>query len=408
MATWALFLGLAFLMVSAGLFATLLGVRAEQVGLSTVLSGAISASYYVGFLAGSKVTLQSLDRVGHIRVYSALASTLAAAMICVGLTYSPIGWMGLRFATGMCLAGLYVVAESWLNDLATNETRGRLLGIYVVITSATFAGGQLMLPLFDPTASAGYAVVGVLTALAVVPVSLSESSAPPMIKDSERISLRELARVVPTGVGSCFLVGIAHGALGGMAAIYATRAGLSPARIGLFVAAPQIGGVVFQWPASMASDDIDRRAVGALASMTSVLAGLMLLAVPADSQAALGLMFLLGGASYPLYSIAAAYTNDWVDPEHINAAASQLIALYGIGAIMGPFTAAGLLVVLGPHGFFWQTIAVHTMLAAFFAYRMKVWRAPLAKRPWSEVSLPARVFYVPATVVAFGRRARRR
>ena len=104
---------------------------------------------------------------------------------------------------------------------------------------------------------------------------------------------------------------------------------------------------------------------------------------------ALLLMAVLGGCSYPLYSIAAAYTNDWIEPEHVNAAASQLVTLYGLGAVIGPFVAAGMMIVMGPQGYFWAAIEVHAVLAGFFVYRMQAWRAPLAKRPWSEVSLPA-------------------
>jgi MFS family permease len=228
----------------------------------------------------------------------------------------------------------------------------------------------------------------------------------PAVAEREHISLRELAALVPTGVYSCLLVGTAHGALTGMAAIYATRVGLSTGQIGLFVAAPNIGGMVLHWPVSAASDDIDRRAVGFAASVGAIGAAALLLLGPSSSPMALLLVALLGGFSYPLYSIAAAYTNDWIEPEHVNAAASQLVTLYGLGAVIGPFVAAGMMVVVGPEGYFWAAIGLHALLAAFFVYRMKAWRAPLAKRPWNEVSLPARAFFVPATLVAMGRRYR--
>jgi MFS family permease len=122
---------------------------------------------------------------------------------------------------------------------------------------------------------------------------------------------------------------------------------------------------------------------------------------------ALVLVAVLGGFSYPLYSIAVAYTNDWIEPEHVNAAASQLVTLYGLGAVVGPFVAAGMMIVSGPKGYFWAAVGLHVVLAAFFVYRMKAWRSPLAKRPWNEVSLPARAFFVPATAVALSRRWRR-
>lgn len=405
LAIWGLFVGLALLLVASGLFGTLIGVRSELRHLPTAVSGLISAAYYAGFLAGSRLTLDALLRVGHIRVYAALASLLSAAILGLGMASAPVSWAALRFITGVCIAGQYVVAESWLNDLADNDNRGRLLSIYLVVTSGAFGVGQLLLNSFDPRALTGFAIASILTSLAIAPVTLSEADAP-ATEGREHISMRELAKVVPTGVGACFLVGAAHGALTGMAAIYATRVGLSPGRTALFVAAPTIGGVVFQWPIAAASDDVDRRAVGIAAALGAGVAALLLLLGPATSPMAIALMALLGGASYPLYSIAAAYTNDWVDPAHVNAAASQLVTLYGLGAIVGPFLAAVLMTTSGPTGFYWSMIALHAAIVAFLVYRRRAWRAPLVERPWREVSVPARVFFIPATVVAMGRRIR--
>jgi MFS family permease len=407
MATWGLFAGLSLLMVAAGLFGTLVSVRAEKTGLSTGVSSLISAAYYVGFLFGSKVTLEALSRVGHIRVYSALASMLSSAIIAAGMIEAPLAWIALRFVTGVSLAGVYVVAESWLNDLADNENRGRLLAIYSLIGSAGFGGGQLLIGNFDARKISGYALAAILTSLAIAPVALSEASAPPVMAEKAHLTLRELAKVVPTGMGTCLLVGIAHGAFFGMAAIYATRVGLTIRQTGFFLVAPMIGGMLFQWPASAASDDLDRRAVGLVAALGAAGAAALLLLGPADRPMAFVLLGLLGGASYPLYGIAGAYTNDWVQPEHVNAAASQLIVLYGAGAIVGPFVAAGLMVVGGPAGFLWAVIGLHLLVAAFLVYRMFAWRAPLRTRPWSEVSIPARAFAIPATIIGFRRRRRK-
>ena len=402
LATWGLFVGLALLMMAGGLFSTLLGVRSEQIGLPTVVSSLISAAYYVGFLAGSVLTLRGLRAVGHIRVYAALASLLAAAIVAVGITDDASAWIFLRLVTGLCFAGLYVVAESWLNDLADNDRRGRLLAVYGVITIAFYGVGQVSVSLFNPLLVTGFAVAAVVTSLAVAPVALSEAAIAPRIDTATPISLRELSKIVPTGVYSCFLVGIAHGAISGMAAVYATRVHLG--LVGLFVALPSIGSVVLQWPISSTSDEIDRRAVGVVASLCAAgAAGLMLLDSPHKPMAFL-LFTLVGGFSYPLYSVSGAYTNDWIEPEHLNGAAAQLVKMYGLGAIAGPILAGAAMGLIGPTGFPWALLVMHLVIAGFFFYRFLTWRAPLAKRPWSEVSLPARAFYVPATIVHVGRR----
>ncbi|CAB4836167.1 unannotated protein [freshwater metagenome] len=395
-------------MVSGGLFSTLLGVRSEQRGLPTVVSSLISASYYVGFLVGSVFTLRALGRVGHIRVYAALASLLGAAIIGIGITDDASSWIVLRLITGLCFAGIYVVAESWLNDLATNDNRGSLLAIYGGLTVACFGVGQILVSAFNPLTVTGFAVAAIITSLAVAPVALSEAAQAPGVETAEKISLRELARIVPTGVFSCLLVGIAHGALFGMGAVYATRVGLSPGKVGLYVALPSLGSMLLQWPISAASDDIDRRAVGVVAATGAAgMAALLLLDSPHKPMAFV-LITLLGGFSYPLYSVVGAYTNDWIEPEHLSAAASQLVKLYGLGAIAGPMLAGAAMGIIGPTGFYWALIVMHVLVAIFFVYRMVAWRSPLAKRPWSEVSLSARAFYVPATIVAIGRRRSRR
>ncbi|MBI4933978.1 MAG: MFS transporter [Actinobacteria bacterium] len=406
LATWGLFAGLSLLMTSGGLFSTLLGVRSEEAGLPTVVSSLIPAAYYVGFLAGSVITLRALGRVGHIRVYTALASLLSAATIGIGISVDATSWILLRLITGLCFAGLYVVAESWLNDLADNENRGRLLAVYGVITIAFYGIGQVSVSLFDPITVTGFAVAAMITSLAVAPVALSEAAIAPPLETASPISLRELSRIVPTGVYSCFLVGVAHGAMSGMAAVYATRVNLG--LVGLFVALPSLGGVVFQWPISSTSDEIDRRAVGVVASLgAAVAAGLMLLDSPHKPMAFV-LFMLVGGFSYPLYSISGAYTNDWIEPEHLSGAASQLVKMYGLGAVAGPILAGAAMSIIGPTGFPWALLVMHLAIAGFFFYRFLAWRAPLAKRPWHEVSLPARAFYVPATIVHVGRRMGRR
>ncbi len=410
LATWGLFVGLSLLLVSGGLFGTLLGVRAETAGLPTGVIGVISASYYLGFIVGSKLTLRTLAGVGHIRVYAALAALLTCAILGVGMTDAWGPWALLRFVTGLCFAGQYVVAESWLNDLATNANRGRLLAVYTVVATGAFAVGQAVVFAFDTVVVTGFAVCAILASLAVVPVALSEEAVAPRFETSVRTSLRDLAQIVPTGLGACLLVGVAHGAMAGLPAVYATRIGLPAAQIGLFAAAPSIGGMLLQWPISAASDDLDRRAVGLAAAVGAAGTALVLVLTPEAHWMVLVWFGLLGGLSYPLYSIAGAYTNDWVEPHQLNAAASQLVTLYGIGAVAGPLMTALAMETIGPVGFFWSLLVMHAIIAAFLLYRMLAWRAPLTKRPWAEVSLPARAFYVPATVVAIGRarRSRRR
>ena len=402
LATWGLFTGLTFLLISAGTFSTLIGVRAELENLPTVISGGLTTAYYAGFLLGSWYSLRAMTQVGHIRVYAALASLLSASSLVTGLFDSPLTWIIMRSSTGFCFAGLYVVAESWLNGLAANHFRGRLLAIYNAVTIGAYGAGQLIVFNFDARNLNGYAFAAIIASLAVIPVAISEQATTPEVENHTHISLRELARIVPSGFGAILLVGLAHGGILGMAVIHATREGLSVGRVGVLIAALQIGGMALTWPISSASDDIDRRIIGLLSAFAVIVLGASMLTQPANSWWTILILFAIGGFSFPLYAIAGAYTNDWVSPEQMSAAASQLVTLYGFGAMLGPLAAAPFLDILGAQGFAWSIITFHALILVFLIYRIRAWHAPVTTKHWDDVSFHGRAFFIPATIVSLG------
>ena len=402
LATWGLFAGLTFLLISAGSYSTLLGIRAELKNLPTVISGGLTTAYYAGFLIGSWYSLRALKQVGHIRVYAALASLLSASTIVTGLFDSPVLWIIMRISTGLCFAGLYVIAESWLNGLAENHFRGRLLAIYNLVTIGAYGVGQLLVFNFDARNISGYAFAAIVASLAVIPVAISEQAATPEIENHVHVSLRDLAKIVPTGFGAILLVGLAHGGILGMAVIHATREGLSVGRVGILIAALQIGGMTLTWPISSASDDIDRRIIGLLCCLAVIALSTVMLSQPTNNNWTILLLFLIGGFSFPLYAIGGAYTNDWVSPEQMGAAASQLVTLYGLGAMIGPLVAAPFLDIIGAQGFAWSIISLHMLILLFLIYRIRAWHAPVTTKHWDDVSFHGRAFFIPATIVSLG------
>jgi len=368
-ASWALFAGITLLMLGNGLQVSLLGIRSQLEGFSVVVSGAIMASYFVGFLVGSRAAAKALASVGHIRVFAALASMASSAALVHGLIVHPLPWLLMRFTTGACMAGLYVVVESWINDLATNATRGRLLALYMVVSMGGLAGGQFLLNLADPRSAQLFIIASVLISLALVPVSLSGRGAPPTTVP-EPMSLIQLIRSVPTGPAVSAMVGVAHGSLLGMGALYATRAGMSPARTAVFMFAPMAGGVVLQLPIGLLSDRVSRRVVMLGVSIGAAGMAALLLVVPAGGPTAMVLMFLVGGFSFPLYSLGIAYTNDWIRPEQAMGASASLVTINGLGAIAGPLVAAALITGFGTRMFFVALVLAHGAIALYLGYRV--------------------------------------
>ena len=402
LSTWGLFTGLALLLVTAGVYSTLVGIRAELKQLPTLVSGGITTAYYAGFLLGSWYTLRALKQVGHIRVYAALASLLSASVLITGVYDSPLVWIIMRSSTGFCFAGLYVVAESWLNGLASNTFRGRLLAMYNVVTIGAYGAGQLLVFNFDARTLTGFAFAAVVSSLAVIPVVMSEQAATPNVDNHTHITMRELAKIVPTGAGTILLVGLAHGGMLGMAVIFATREGLSVGRVGILIAAINLGGMALTWPISSASDDLDRRIIGVLSSLAVIVLGLVMLTQTPSSWFTTALLFAIGGFSFPLYAVGGAYTNDWVSQEQMGAAASQLVTLYGFGAMIGPLVAAPFLDIIGTQGFAWSIVSLHALILLFLIYRIRAWHAPVTTKHWDDVSFHGRAFFIPATIVSLG------
>lgn len=367
---WSLLLGLVLLMLGNGLQGTLLGVRATLEGFSTPTTGVVMTGYYVGFLIGSIAGPRLVKNVGHIRVFAALASIFSAATLMHGVFVEPFTWFAIRIVSGFAVAGLYVVVESWLNDTATNETRGQLLSVYMVIVLGGMAVGQFLLNAASPAGYELFILLSVLVSMSLVPIALSMGRAPEF-ETPARVGWRTMYRSSPLGVVGCLIVGIAQGALLGMGAVYARTIGLSVVDVSVFMAMALAGGMALQWPVGHISDLFDRRMV--ITVTTLLAAGAALVGALAGTHSMLiimATMFVFGGLSFPIYSLCIAHTNDHLQPEQMVAASGTLILVAGIGASIGPTLAAVLMSLLGPPGFFWCLFAVHAAIGVFALYRM--------------------------------------
>jgi len=389
---WALFFGIALLLAGNGLQGTLLGVAAEDSGFSGAVTGLVMTSYYGGFLIGSASAERFIARVGHVRTFAALASLSSIAVLVHGLYVEPITWAGMRFLTGFSFAGLYVVAESWLNRASDNAYRGALLAVYMIVTHAGLAFGQVLLNTASTSGLALYVVSSMVISAALIPILLSSAPQPHVVIEIERLTLRKLVRTSPLGVAGCFTAGLANGIILGMSAVYARRLGLDVAGISAFVAAIMVGGAVFQYPVGKLSDQFDRRyVIVAVSGLVALMAGLLIPAAAAGAWALALTGFLAGGLALTLYPLSLAHTNDWLDPDDVTAASSALVMVQGAGAILGPIGTGLLMDAFGPDGFAVYLVLMGAGLMAYGVYRIRQRAAPDS----TEDYLPA-----PATYAA--------
>ncbi len=376
LSSWALLLGFGVLMLGDGLQGTLLAVRANIEGFSATITGLIMSAFYGGFLLGSLLCPRITAKVGHIRVFAALAALASASILVHALYVNVYVWIALRLLSGFCFAGLYIVAESWLNDRASNETRGKLLSLYMVVTYIGVGAGQLMLNLAAPTDFPLFILTSVLISVAVVPLLLSAGS-PPTFDESVNISLRELFRISPLGIFGMFVVGLVTATFFALAPIYGQRIGLDIENISYFMTAAVVGTVIFQWPIGVLSDWFDRRIILTIVSLlTSMAAVLCVYAVQYSNLFVLVSAGLFGGMAFPLYSVCIAYTNDHLNPNQMIAASGALVLVGGLGAVAGPVMIASIMDYFGDQYLFWSMAAAHLLIGLFGIVRMAA-RAPI-------------------------------
>jgi MFS family permease len=328
------------------------------------------SGYFVGIFIGSFLAPYLVRRVGHIRVFSALASLASISILLHGVYISPLGWTMMRIVTGICFAGIYVVTESWLNDRASNETRGKVLSVYMVLTTLGMGSGQFLLNLAEPNAIDLFILTSVIISFGLIPMLLTAKPAP-AFGESGNMSVVELYKASPLAVIGNGLTGMAHGTIFGMGAIYASNVLVDVKSISIFMACFLIGGLMTQWPIGYISDRVSRRLVMAVISVVAIVGCMAAIALPKGSFAFFASIALLGGAAMPMYSICIAYANDRLEPHQIVAASGSLVMVSGIGLSTGPIIIAFFMDLYNVTFFFWGIASIFGLILLFTLIRIQ-------------------------------------
>lgn len=376
-ANWPLLLGMGMLMLGGGLQGTLLSVRASLEGFGTTVIGLVMSFYYVGYIGGSLITPRLVQRVGHIRVFAALTAVASVAILLQAVYPAPVPWAVLRVVSGFSFAGIYVVAESWLNDRASNDNRGALLAIYMLVLYAGLGVGQFLLNIADPLGSHLFILISVTISLAVLPMTLSVQHAPEH-EVPHPIGYRELFRASPLGVAGVVLSGMVTSSMFAMGPVYAQNIGLPASQIAAFMGSAILATLVVQWPVGRWSDRVDRRTVLVLICLFgSVAAGLAAVFGQRSSWLLFALSACFGGVALTLYSLALSHINDQLQPHQMVGASATVVLLSGAGSFAGPIAAAALMQSFGDALYFGFMAALLVVLAVYGLYR-KSRRAPVS------------------------------
>ena len=371
-ASWTLFFGLLMISAGNGLQNVLLGTRAPEIGFSNIATGFVMSGYYAGIFLGSIVVPGILARVGHVRVFGAMSAIASAAVLMHVAFGHPILWALMRLASGFGFAGMYIVCESWLNDKATNATRGQLLSLYMIVNIGGMGLGQLMIGLGETGGVGLFLMASVMVSIAVVPILITVNAAP-NFEAPDRLGFRRLLQVSPLSVVGMAISGLIISMLFGMGPVYGRNLGLNNTEIGYFMTSIMVGTLLLQYPVGRLSDKFDRRVVilGAASS------GAVCIAIASFFGANQFLPLLIftmifGGLTFSLYSLFIAHANDFLPPSQMVAMSSGLLMVNGAGAVVGSPFAATIIQVLGSRFFMPAIALILVCLSIFVVIRMRL------------------------------------
>jgi MFS family permease len=395
--SWPLLMGVMLLMVGNGMQGTLLGIRGTIEGFSTFELSIVMSAYFAGFLLGSLTVPDMIRRVGHVRVFAALGSAISAVLVVYPVAPDWTVWAALRVLIGFSFCGVYITAESWLNNTATNETRGQALSAYMIVQMIGIISAQILMNVASPESFTLFVIPSVLVSLAFMPILLTVTQTP-TFETNKRLSFPKLWRISPLGCIGMLLTGGIFSAMFGMASVWGAKSGLSVQQISIFVGAMYVGGLILQYPIGWLSDRRDRRGLilwlAAAASVVMALATVF----PVHFIGLIVVAMLLGGIANPLYSLLIAYTNDFLTKDDMASASSGMLFLNGLGAIFGPLLTGWLMEGIGPRGFFLFIGLNFLGLALYAAWRMTRRAAPGVTGAYAAVAPTASALAVGAVM----------
>lgn len=364
----SLLLGIGILLFGNGLQGTLLALRGVEEGFTESTIGIIMSMYFIGFVIGTFLCPGIIQRVGHIRTFSTMAALCASSIVMIGLWINPFVWGILRLILGICVVGIFMVTESWLNTQATNQNRGQVFAIYILINLAFLAGGQFLILAGDIRSMELFAISAALYSASLVPVALTRIHEPAPVTRI-KLHLRDLYKTSALGFMGSFVSGLLGSLFWSLGPLFAQLSGFSELGIALFMSTAITGGILLQWPIGYWSDHTDRRTTIMIVSFISMIVSVLAIYVPSPTHIWLAIcMFIFGGMMFSIYPLSVAHTNDHPEVTDRVEITTNLLFVFGLGAAIAPLIGGILMQSLGRYSLFGLFILASAFLGCYAWY----------------------------------------
>ncbi len=366
----AVTIALSVFSITLGLTYPLLALLLERQGVSETWIGLSAAMTPLGLIIASPLIPVVVQRVGAWH-FAVSCSVLAIALfLALGAWPSLWPWFPLRFLLGISTGGLFIITETWINQLATPASRGRVMGLYATVLSLGFALGPLLMAFTGTTGWTPF-LVGAATGLISLVALLSVRSALPAFRE-EQSDFKLLLKFLP--LAPVLIVAVGAMAFFDQASLsffplYGLGHGLSETTVAYALTVLIGGNIVFQFPLGWLADRIAPWLLMLACAIMTVAGGLLLPWVINDAMLLWPMLFIWGGAAFGSYTLSLVDLGRRFSGAMLLAGNAALAMMWGVGGIVGPALTGGLISLLGLNGLPLILAVVYGMFALLLVGR---------------------------------------
>lgn len=350
-----------------GLSAPLIAVDMAARGAGEGLIGLNAAMHAVGVLLIAPVLPKLAVRFGTRRLMVAALAASALIFALFPLMPGIFWWFPLRLGLGMAAETLFVLSETWTNDLSDEQNRGRMMAIYTATLSLGFAGGPAILSVLG-SGSASYFCGSAIVLLAIIPIAGPWILAPTALHPATA-KMHQYLKLAPIAIGTTVLNAAVETAGLSFIALYAAGMGWSMERGMQLVSTLMVGAIVLQLPIGWLADRMPPKRLVWILTLLSALGALVWPWMLATPWLAFALVFVWGGLFVGIYTVMLAIVGSRFKGGDLVGIYAVMGLAWGGGALVGP-TLVGAAMQLSPmYGLPYAVAAGCALFAAFMAVR---------------------------------------
>ena len=370
LAVASIILSMSLIAVGAGLMVAYIPIRLVDRGFDPSVPGWILTATSVGGFFACVGTGHIVRRVGHARAFMSLVALMVLSHLAIAATEAVWVWLVARMGYGLSIAGVFIIAQSWLNDACPNNWRGRVMAAFYMSYILCIGVGGFLVGQVDLTGSDAPIVAIAFATLAILPIGMTNLRAP-LPPESVSVAFRAVWKISPVGLMGLLAAGGLTMMVQGFAPLYAKSEGFTQSEIGLLLFLMQFGMIFVQMPLGALSDRIDRRIVLVLTSaLVAVFAGIATQSSGIGLWPLIVLFGLWAGAGETVYAVSNAHANDRADPQYYVSLSMTMLFAWSVSAVVMPGIASALTQVIGVTAYMYVALVIAVIYGLFVLYRM--------------------------------------